>query len=78
MSKDPLFFTCESVRFLSQGDELVGRLFLPNSSDRFPVILVCHGLFGFKDKYSELAEFLANHGVAVLTVDMHGHGESGG
>ncbi len=78
MNKDYLSSSYETVRFLSQGDGLVGRLFLPNTSGCFPTVLVCHGLFGFKDKYSELAEFLVNHGIAVLAMDMHGHGESGG
>ncbi len=69
---------CQSVHFLSKGDRLAAQLFIPDLKDRAPVMLICHGLFSFKENYFEFAEYLAKRGIAVLTMDMRGHGQSGG
>ncbi|ABC31759.1 Hydrolase of the alpha/beta superfamily [Hahella chejuensis KCTC 2396] len=68
----------EPVQFSSQGDELVGRLFLPAREGRFPAAIICHGAFGYKEHFYELAEALAHRGIAALALDMRGHGESEG
>ncbi len=39
------------------------------------VILVMHGMEEHKGRYDEFASFLRDHGYAVLTCDMRGHGE---
>jgi alpha-beta hydrolase superfamily lysophospholipase len=67
-----------SVRFHSQGDELVGRLFLPQAEPPAPALIVCHGAGEFKENYFELCEYLAGRGLVALALDMRGHGESGG
>jgi alpha-beta hydrolase superfamily lysophospholipase len=68
----------ESVRLNSLGDVLSGKLFLPAGVQNVPAVIVCHGAGEFKENYFELCELLAARGVAALTIDMHGHGESGG
>ena len=57
---------------------LQGMLFLPRVSHRAPAVIICHGAGDFKENYFELAEYLAERGIASLALDMHGHGESGG
>lgn len=68
----------ESVCLRSLGDSLAGTLFRPDSPGRAPVLIVCHGAGEFKENYFELAEVLVARGIAVLALDMHGHGGSGG
>jgi alpha-beta hydrolase superfamily lysophospholipase len=68
----------ESVCLCSLGDELAGVLFLPESSRRCPVLIVCHGAGEFKENHFELCELLAARGVATFAIDMHGHGQSQG
>ncbi len=73
-----LGFEWEDVDLPSGNDSIAGRLFLPPHQDRVPVLLIAHELFGFKESYTGLVEFLLKKGIAVLVLDMHGHGESGG
>ena len=68
----------ELVAFRSQGDELVGVLFLPQSMRPAPTLIVCHGAGEFKENYYELCEYLAAQGMVALAPDMRGHGQSGG
>ena len=68
----------ERVTFESLEESLQGMLFLPRSPHRAPAVILCHGAGDFKENYLELAEYLADRGIAALALDMHGHGESGG
>jgi len=68
----------QSVCVRSQGDDLAGELFLPQSNNPTPVLIVCHGAGEFKENYFEMCEMLAAQGVASLAIDMHGHGASAG
>jgi len=68
----------EPVCLRSLGDALAGILFLPDSLQSVPAVIVCHGAGEFKENYFELCELLAARGVAALAIDMHGHGESAG
>jgi alpha-beta hydrolase superfamily lysophospholipase len=70
--------THQTVKVTSLGDELVGSLFLPESTAPAPALIICHGAGEFKENYFELCEILAARGVATLAIDMHGHGESAG
>lgn len=45
---------------------------------RLPAVLISHGALGCKEQFQALAEHLLWAGFAVLTLDMRGHGESGG
>jgi alpha-beta hydrolase superfamily lysophospholipase len=53
-------------------------LFLPETHQPAPAVIVCHGAGEFKENYFELCGLLAERGVASLAIDMHGHGESAG
>ena len=68
----------EKVTFNSRGDEIVGVLFLPEMAAQLPALIICHGALEFKENYFELSEYLVKRGIAVLAIDMHGHGESEG
>ena len=68
----------EQVCFSAIGDVVAGTLFLPDSTGPAPVLIVCHGAGDWKENYFELCAYLAEHGIASLAIDMHGHGESGG
>jgi len=76
--KPTMNYTRESVRFTSLGDTIVGTLIIPASEEPVPTLIVAHGAGEYKENYEELAEFLAQRGIASLALDMHGHGESGG
>jgi uncharacterized protein len=60
------------------GDNLSGTLFLADTTEPSPLLIICHGAGDFKENYFELCEYLASRGFASLAVDMHGHGESQG
>ena len=70
--------TKQPVQFRSLNEQLAGVLFLPETGEELPAMIVCHGAGEFKENYFELCECLAKRGVAALAVDMHGHGESEG
>jgi hypothetical protein len=67
----------QDVGFRSVGENLAGTIFYPETAPS-PAVLICHGAGEFRENYFELAEFLAERGVAAMPVDMHGHGGSGG
>lgn len=68
----------ENVSLKSDGDIIKGVLFLPVTEKPSPALIICHGALEFKENFFELSELLANEGIAALTIDMHGHGESEG
>ncbi len=68
----------ERVTFYSSGDEVVGVLFSPEIATPLPALIICHGALEFKENFFELSEYLVKRGMAVLAIDMHGHGESRG
>ena len=88
----PLFFLClvavhgataqslDSIRqtditFISEGVLLAGTLYSP--TDPQAAIVLVHGS-GQEKRMTQFAERLASHGIAVLTYDKRGVGESGG
>src|SRR3989344_9583713 len=68
----------ENVKLDSLGITLVGTLFVPEKDGKLPAVIMCHGAGDIKENLFPLAEFLANKGIVILCVDLHGHGESGG
>lgn len=66
------------VGLLSGTDILSGTLFLPDTRDPAPALVLCHGALDFKENFAELCEYLGDRGIASLALDMHGHGASGG
>jgi pimeloyl-ACP methyl ester carboxylesterase len=68
-------YTIQDVRFESQGITLVGSIIIPKSP--FAAVVIVHGSDPVK-REMEFAKRLAKEGIAVLTYDKRGVGESGG
>ena len=69
----------ESVRFKTyDGVDLAANLYLPDTQEWSPGIIVCHGFGSGKDNYAAFGTMAAAAGYAVLVPDLRGHGESGG
>ncbi|MDS3861404.1 alpha/beta fold hydrolase [Thermosynechococcaceae cyanobacterium BACA0444] len=57
--------------------ELVGRYYLPNDTQSpYPTVILCHGISSQKETMEPLALELANQGIAAVTFDFGGQGES--
>jgi uncharacterized protein len=69
--------TPEPVTITSDGVDLAGRLFRPASRAR-GALLVCHGAGSRKENHELMGEQAAAAGLAALTFDFRGHGESDG
>jgi|GEM_PF-331798 len=67
----------EPLTIASDGIELAGRLFRPAGPPR-GALLVCHGAGSRKENHAIMGEQAAAAGLAALTFDFRGHGESGG
>ena len=68
-------FTIQDVKFESQGDTLAGSILKPKKP--FAAVVIIHGSDPVK-REMEFAKLLAKEGIAVLTYDKRGVGESGG
>lgn len=71
----PSNFTVKNVKFLSEGDSLAGTIFKPDHISA--AVVLVHGS-GQEKRMIEFATLLAKNGIAVLTYDKRGVGESGG
>lgn len=71
----PPIFSTKNVRFVSNGDTLAGTILKPNHP--FAAVVIVHGS-GQEKRMMEFATLLANNGMAVLTYDKRGVGESRG
>lgn len=71
----PPHFTTKEIKFVSEGDLLAGTIFLPNNIQA--AVVIVHGS-GQEKRMIQFATILANHGIAVLTYDKRGVGESAG
>ena len=68
-------FTIQDVKFESQGVTLAGSIIKPKNP--FAAVVIVHGSDPVK-REMEFAKRLAKEGIAVLTYDKRGGGESGG
>ena len=68
-------FTIKEIKFVSEGVSLAGTIFTPNNIQAAVVII--HGS-GQEKRMINFATILANNGIAVLTYDKRGVGESAG
>ena len=71
----PIGFITENVKFESVGVTLAGTLFKPQHP--YAAVVIVHGS-GQEKRLLEFAALLAGNGIAVLTYDKRGVGESGG
>jgi uncharacterized protein len=67
----------QPLTFASDGVRLAGRLFRPGGEPRGS-LLVCHGAGSNKENHTIMGEQAAAAGLAALTFDLRGHGESQG
>ena len=68
----------ETIDFPSGDLQLHGVLNMPNGKGPFPGAVMCHGMASDHRSMRPSAEQLVRRGVATLTIDMRGHGKSGG
>ena len=71
----PPDFIMENVRFESVGVTLAGTIFRPRHP--YAAVVIVHGS-GQETRMIEFASLLSKNGIAVLTYDKRGVGESGG
>lgn len=71
----PPNFTTKEIKFVSEGVSLAGIVFTPNNVQA--AVVIVHGS-GQEKRMINFATILANNGIAVLTYDKRGVGESGG
>ncbi|TPG41563.1 alpha/beta hydrolase family protein [Flavobacterium pectinovorum] len=71
----PPNFTTKEIKFVSEGNSLSGTIFTPNNIQA--AVVIVHGS-GQEKRSINFATLLANNGIAVLTYDKRGVGESGG
>lgn len=71
----PPNITTKNVKFISKGDMLSGTILKPEHP--FAALVIVHGS-GQEKRMMEFATLLSNNGIAVLTYDKRGVGESGG
>lgn len=69
----PPNFTTKEIKFVSEGISLVGTVFTPNNIQA--AVVIVHGS-GQEKRMIDFAANLANNGIAVLTYDKRGVGES--
>lgn len=71
----PPYFTTKKVKFVSNGDTLIGTILKPYRP--FAAVVIVHGS-GKEKRMMEFATLWANNGIAVITYYKRGVGESGG
>ncbi len=68
--------TIKTISIKSAGWELLGDLRLPESNTPVPGVLLLNKAAGNRQVYVNLATQLANRGIASLSLDLRGHGDS--
>lgn len=67
-----------AVEFGQKDLRLAGRLYLPDSAHAVPGAVLCHGLGSGQSTMESSARAIVARGVAALTFDFRGHGQSQG
>ncbi|MBC7233546.1 MAG: alpha/beta hydrolase [Chloroflexi bacterium] len=68
----------EKVDLVGRVGRLAAHFYLPEGTEPFPTVVLCHGITSCKENYADIAQFLQQEGFAVLAYDCRGHGESEG
>lgn len=72
-------FHAQEIWFRQGTIRLAGTLLLPEGAGPFPAVVMAHGSGpSLRDEGQAFSNFLAAHGIASLTMDKRGVGESGG
>jgi hypothetical protein len=75
VSAIPTNFSIKEIKFVSEGVSLAGTIFRPKNV--YAAVVIVHGS-GQEKRMLNFATILANNGIAVLTYDKRGVGESAG
>ena len=68
----------EAVSIPVKDTQIQGTLFVPDGKEKCPALMFLHGWTSRQDRYFGLAEQAAERGYVCLTIDMRGHGRTGG
>jgi uncharacterized protein len=67
------------ISFPHAGETLTGTLFMPQTgTPPFPGVIFFHGMTSSEKSYLPMAKALSENGIAALTVNIRGHGDSSG
>ncbi len=58
------------------GWKIIGDLVVPEHNQKIPAVIMLNKANGTRQVYEKTAEFLAQHKIASLRIDLRGHGES--
>jgi dienelactone hydrolase len=79
MKEDIEVIRPQAISFEHAGERLEGTLSMPTiGKPPYPAVIFFHGMTSSQDKYIPMAQALAAQGVAGMTVNIRGHGKSGG
>lgn len=68
----------DAVTIQSTDQTMRGHLFVPEGTGKFPCVIFLHGLTSSETKYIPMAARLVQQGIAALTINLRGHGDSEG
>jgi len=71
----------DTIKIRAEGQTISGRLYVPveaSVDDPRPVVVLAHGISGAKESLCGIALEIARRGFVSLTIDLAGHGDSGG
>jgi len=64
------------VRLTTADDVGISALYYPVPADPAPAVLLLHGFAANRDQWGAFPGILQRNGIAVLSIDLRGHGES--
>ena len=65
-----------AIRLMTADDVGIAAAYYPVVAARAPALLLIHGFGQSRDEWNALAPLLQRNGIAVLTLDLRGHGQS--
>ena len=68
--------TTRAVRLTTADDVGIIATYYPSERDRAPAVLLLHALNRNRSEWNDFALLLQRNGIAALTIDFRGHGES--
>lgn len=71
----------DTISIQAEGYTISGRIYIPveaNADDPRPAVVLAHGISGAKESLCGIALEIARRGFVSLTIDLAGHGDSGG